>query len=335
MSNYNWVAADVVVGGCSSIAHKLVRNSRAFVKNVFLRRISSRLEMMRNHDGTLRGITDIEFDKFDHNGCEVSTHLLSDGFNVTLHGFDRRFDSEFMYVGSLTDDRSEILSEVAIGTLITIYQDMIHDIRCCQKDEFKRTVVPTKTGIVEHDFTSTIYPTVFFVLLDGVHDQILRDWISTMDADKPEINPIAGSYEFATRNKRPMMYLEAKDALKLLRYTIARLTKVGIIYGKNFDPVSNSPSRTRGMLAATRLRKMWPAFDTCSIEDIVNLLIGDSKDIILDVRPSISEKKGLRIYNDKKKFWLNRYPNNVFKKKVVLSGGEDNDMIVELLVLRK
>ena len=335
MSNYNWVATDVVAGGCSSIAHKLVRNSRAFVKNVFLRRISSRLEMMRNHDGTLRGVKDIEFEKFDHNGCEVSANLLSDGFNVTLKGFDRRFDSEFMYVGSLTDDRTEVLSEVAIGTLITMYQDMIRDIRCCQKDEFKKTVVPTKTGILEHDFTSIVYPTVFFVLLDGVHDQILRDWILTMDADKPEINPVASSYELATRNRRPIMCLEGKDALKLLRYTIARLTKVGIIYGKNFDPVNNKPSRVRGMLAATKLRKMWPALDTCGIEEIVDLIIGHSEDIILDVRPAISEKKELRIYNYKKKFWLNRYPNNIFKKKVVLNDGDGNDMTAELLVLRK
>lgn len=55
----------------------------------------------------------------------------------------------------------------------------------------------------------------------------------------------------------------------------------------------------------------------------------------IGVHQVLAEKKELRIYNYKKKFWLNRYPNNIFKKKVVLNDGDGNDMTAELLVLRK
>lgn len=321
--------------GCMAVMHELITKKRDFVKNIFLRRLDSSLDMMRNSDKYIRGTKNIDIPVFSSHAYNVTTTMLKDGFKVELDNWNQHHATEFMYVGGFTDNTTDVLDEIMIGALMTVYRDIVCDIRCCSTESIKEIVKPTVTGVLHHDFTGVAYPTVFFILLDDVHDQIFKDWISTMDADKPEVNPILKSYEEAKNRNKMMLRLESKDALKLIRYTISRLTKVGIIYGKNFDPVNNPPSRTKGMLAATRLRKMWPAFDTCSIEDIVNLLIGDSKDIILDVRPSISEKKGLRIYNDKKKFWLNRYPNNVFKKKVVLSGGEDNDMIVELLVLRK
>lgn len=152
----------------------------------------------------------------------------------------------------------------------------------------------------------------YFVIIDGVHDQIFQDWMATMS----KTSKLRRRYDATIlKNKyQRVFFLEIDEAIKYLKVLRYAMRKYGIIYGDMYNPMTHYVGARKlltNRLAANAIARRSVFKDPVEpVHITLDKLLSDS-DCIIAVKPEYGNRQELDIYMMRKKYWLTKYPNDI------------------------